>query len=805
LKAYNDKLLNSLQFLAILLLLIVFSVGCSSVKYIGEHQAIVKSAEIDGVDKAYEESAYNYIQKDIRPLEGLKINVLFYNLFNTKNGKYKTANLKSIGTPPPLLDSTLVEISRSQIEKFLKSKGFFNASVSSDIRVHKKKASLHFNAQPGAAYSIHNVSTVIPDTSVAALYRQNKAKFSHLRAGMQYDEDSLVHELDELYKLLRRNGYADFVKPYVRFELDSNQTKGAVNVKMIVDNPINGNQNHTVYRFGQSDLVIAPNSDGFNDSMAVDSAKLRNNHFVDFSNHFRYAPIGRYNFLKNGQVYDMDKESLSYERLYALNVFKSVKIEYRRNPDSPNVVNPLILLTPQKQMSNRLEGEIPFNSATVGFTLSNTYVNNNIFRGGERFQFQIKGGLQSRLNDGKAFFSDIYQRDFSLSASLTIPRLMLPFRLSSMGKNGMPYTTFSSSYLYALQKGITIRRVFISSVAYDWVETKSKLHSFTPLNFEYRFGSILIDTLDKSDPIKYQKNKELIENNSYNIALLGRKDVTLGLKYAYSLNANRLAENQNFVYLRANIDMAGNLMQGLTHLLDRRHNPSAGDFGLVMGLPFNQYVRPEIDLRWYRRLGLEAQFVARISAGVGYAYGNSLSMPFEKLFYAGGSSGVRAWQARTLGPGNYNREVIPSAEARAAAYGIDQLGQMRLEANLEYRFLLFRKFFGGKLNGATFIDAGNIWNIAPGNPQTQTYFDFKNLGNQIGLGTGLGFRYDVQFFIFRFDVGLKLKDPQFPAGQQWVINHYFNGGKSFKSNYYLTHSPERYRFVQYNFGIGMPF
>ncbi|WP_448636613.1 BamA/TamA family outer membrane protein [Pedobacter panaciterrae] len=190
---------------------------------------------------------------------------------------------------------------------------------------------------------------------------------------------------------------------------------------------------------------------------------------------------------------------------------------------------------------------------------------------------------------------------------------------------------------------------------------------------------------------------------------------------------------------------------------------------------------------------------------MGYAYGNSNSVPFEKLFFAGGSSGIRAWQARTLGPGNYDRgKALDTDTLRRALYGLDQLGELHIEANLEYRYKLLNKFFGAKLKGAVFLDAGNVWNVTrTGTPST--YFDFKKLGSQIALGTGMGFRYDVQYFVFRFDVGLKLKDPQFEGSDQWMFKRFFTGNKKFKDDYYLTHSPERYRFVQYNFGIGMPF
>jgi outer membrane protein assembly factor BamA len=264
--------------------------------------------------------------------------------------------------------------------------------------------------------------------------------------------------------------------------------------------------------------------------------------------------------------------------------------------------------------------------------------------------------------------------------------------------------------------------------------------------------------------------------------------------------------NGNFIYFRGNVDLAGNLLQLASRLGGIEADPRKGEYATLLGLPFNQYVRPEIDIRWYRSLGGDKQFIARLNAGVGYAYGNSLAVPFEKLFFAGGSNGIRAWQARTLGPGNYNRgERIPSENARRTLYGIDQLGQMHIESNLEYRYKLLNNLFGAKIKGAFFLDAGNVWNISGGNPQPETYFDFKNLGNQIGLGTGMGFRYDVEYFVFRFDIGLKLKDPQFDGSEQWVIGKFLTGGKEFKARYNQTNSPERYRFLQYNFGIGMPF
>ena len=720
-------------------------------------------------------------------------------MFNTKDGKYKTSGIKPLGTPPPILDSALVEISRTQIEKFLNSKGYFKAKVKSDIKIKKQRADLHFKVDPGPVFSINKINYEIADPKVKDLYLSKKDAFTHLREGKRYDDDSLGYERDQIYQVMKENGYYEFSRPYVKYDVDSNLNASKANVTLFIDNPINKNE-HQLFTIGETNLIIAPDADGFPDSLNMNDRVFRGLRYTDLSKKFRRNPIVRYNFLRESEVYDIRNENLTYDRMYELNVFKNVKIEYDKAKDSSNKVLPVIQLIPQKIMSNRVEGEVPFNAGTVGFSLSNTYTNNNLFRGAERFEFQIKGGLQSRLGQGNGFFNDIYQRDFSVSANLSVPRLMVPVITARPSRRGgMPHTIFSTSYVYALQKDVFTRKVILTSVTYEFVESRSKFHTLTPINFEYRFGNLLLDTLT-------EEGRNILLANTYSIALLDRRDITFGIKYTYSLNADKLLGTENFIYFRGNMDMAGNAFDLVTRISGRKHNPRAGDFAEVLGLPYNQYLRPEVDVRWYKSLGGEKQFVARLNAGVGYAYGNSVTMPFEKLFFAGGSSGVRAWQARTLGPANYNRgETIKDEVSRRALYGLDQLGEMHVEANLEYRYKLLNKFFGAKLKGAVFLDAGNVWNVSSSSTVKSTYFDFDKLGSQIALGTGVGFRYDVQYFVFRFDVGLKLKDPQFQGSDQWVINKFLNGGRAFKDAYYLNNSPDRYRFVQYNFGIGMPF
>jgi len=447
---YNNK--RNVHFHAILLFILVFVTGCSSTKYIADYQSIVKNVEIDSIDKAFEEEALNYIQKDIRPTSTIGINVIIYNMFNTKDGRYKTSNIKPLGTPPPILDSALVEISRGQIERFLMSKGYFMAKVKSEIKVKKKRADVYFKASPGPVFHVNKIKYEIADELVNKFYMESRAAETFLKEGMRYDDDSLAHERDRIYTVMKEKGYFDFARPYVKYEVDSNLNSSKANVTLIIDNP-QDKPKHEQFYIGETNVIIAPNADGFPDTLNMNDKVFRGLRYTDLSKKFRRNPIVRYNFLHQGEIYNIYNENLTYDRMYELNVFKNVKIDYNRPKDSVNKVFPVIQLIPQKIMSNRVEGEVPFNAGTVGFTLSNTYTNNNMFRGAERFEFQVKGGLQSRIGQGNSIFKDIYQRDFSISANLTVPRLMLPFITARPGRRGgMPHTIFSTSYVYAQQK-----------------------------------------------------------------------------------------------------------------------------------------------------------------------------------------------------------------------------------------------------------------------------------------------------------------------------------------------------------------
>ncbi len=784
--------------LASILLLNITLSACNATRFIPDDQALVKSVKLDSVSEEFEAKALTFVQNDIRP--NSRLNLALYNLLNTKKGKYRTDRVRAIGEAPHLLDSSLVEISRVQIEKFLATKGFFKAKVKSDILVENKKATITFTAEQGPEFKISTINYEIQDSAVSALYQANRDRFTKMREGQRFDSDSLAYEREQIFRLMKQSGYYDYVRQFVRFDVDSNLNSSQAKVIMYLANPID-KDGHQVYTIDNSFITIR-NSSGLTDSLILDTATVDTQfRFTDHSGKFKPQPISRYIYIKKGDIYNIDKEDLTYDRLYDLNVFRTVKIDYAKTSDSTNRLQPRYDIVPLKRMSNRIEGEYTFNSGRNGFNIGNTYTNRNLFGGAELLEVKAKYGVLFDANANGSLIDKIFSRDLQLGVNLVLPKLLVPFPIPMIGKNGIPHTTISSSVQLFDQKQAFSSRVFINSITYDWFETKYKLHSLTPINIEFRKGKlnpVFRDTLR-------QRGYELYVRTN------NRAFFNLGSQYAYTLNTVRLNTYSNFIYLRGAIDAAGNTLGLLDKVLNFKKDSTGAR--TVFGLAYQQYVKTEVDVRFYRTLGGEKQFIFRLNPGIGVPWGNSQQLTFEKNFFAGGSSGVRAWQARTLGPGNYNRASLGTDDKanvlRRNLRNLDQLGEYKLEGNLEYRFKIADNILNAKVKGATFVDFGNVWRKGSQaamieNPGGE--FKFNKFLGQLAVGTGAGLRFDLNYFVFRFDLGIKVKDPQFTGSDQYVLKYLFGKDrKEFKERYEITNFPDEYRFVQYNFGIGMPF
>jgi outer membrane protein insertion porin family len=749
---------------------------------------------LKGVDKEFLEQATSFIQRDITP--NSRVNLALYNTFNTKHGKYRTEKLKNIGEAPHILDSFLVDVSQTQIKYFLQNKGYLKATVTNEIQIKNKKAYITFTADTGVLFKIKNIEFSIPDTALKSVYLSNRELLTHLHSGSRVDKDSMQYEHDIVaYRIMKEHGYFDYLRQYLTIDVDTNLNSAQGNLKVYIGNPENKTA-HQTYTINNSFITIL-NSTSKIEGIQPDSTVIDTQYyFKDYSKRFKAAALSRYIFLKKGALYNIDNEELTYNRLYDLNVFKTLgKIDYIKTSDSTNRLNPQIEVTPLKRLTDRIEGEYTFNSGRNGFNVSNTYTNRNLFGGAEQLEIKLRYGVlfDSRLSG--PVLNRVFSRDLQVGANLTLPKLLIPFNTGQTGRYGLSHTTISSSVQLFNQPQAFRNQIFTNSLTYNWVETIYKQHSFTPVNIEYRKGSL--------DNVFLQQ----LRKNGYELYIRSnnRQYVNIGSQYSFTYNFLRLNTYDNFFYFKGTADVGGNTLR----LLDKafgftRDSLNNNKNHKIFGLPYLQYAKTELDFRWYKSLGGERQVVARINPGIAAPMGNTEALPFEKNFYAGGSTGIRAWQARTLGPGNYNRAVLSSDSLRTNLRNLDQLGELKLESNLEYRFKIANDVFSSKLKGAFFADAGNVWRLKKNADNPDGEFKLNRFFNQIALGVGAGLRFDVDYFVIRLDAGIKVKDPQFKNTDQWVIKKLFNSSE-FIDNYEATHYPDKYRIIQYNFGIGMPF
>ncbi len=778
---------NSSFAFTILTLLSLFFASCRSARFLDKDTNLVTSIHIQGVDADLKESSSAYISNEIRP--NSRLNLFIYNLFNTKKGKYKKTKIRNVGEPPRILDTAFVELSNTQIQRYLYSQGYFNAEVKPEVTVKKKRASITFHIDAGEPYLIRKIERQFADSALGHTFKKELEAKSVLKSGQKYSSNDLMQEREQLYTLLRNRGYFTYIRQYMRVAVDTTVAAHQADLKIMVDNPIE-QARHITYEI-DSVYIQVKNPEHITQTKKKGHSFSQDQiNFFDETGRYRLKPILRYAYLKPGDPYSMAKETLSYDRLYELNGFRTIKIHYTASDSGKLHMN--YELVPRPAMGNQVEGEYTFSSGLNGINVGNTFSHRNIFGGSEQLEVKLRYGVLFDPKLGGSIGNRIFNNDFQIGVNLVFPRLMLPFGWTGTAKSGLPKTTLSSNLQIFDQDKTYSNRYSSNTLNYSWFETSNKMHSFTPIVLEYRLGRLNQDFANDLIEKGYQL---YVESNN-------REYFGLGTQYAFTYNANKLLRTEDFTYFKGSIDLSGSVLDAISRVIQLKENQQGEK--MVFGVPYLQYAKTEIDFRWYKNFGGSRQFVFRFNPGIAIPYGNnSRLLIFEKSFFGGGMNGIRAWQARTLGPGNYNRAGLDES-LRLNFRNLDQLGEIKIEGNMEYRFKIINNFLGAKLKGATFVDFGNIWRLKENELNPGGEFKFNRFLGQFALGTGLGFRFDSGYFIIRLDAGIKVKDPQFEGANQWVIKHLFDQ-KEFKEAYFESHRPDRYNFIQYNFGIGLPF
>lgn len=661
----------------------------------------------------------------------------FLNVYNWTNGKGKGWDrfVRKIGVAPVVYDPDMVESSEENIIRHLEYLGYYGSHISTDINVRKRRAYVRYNITLGKQYPIKEISYSVPHGIFADEFYADTANML-VRTGMPLSENILEQESERSSAYLRNRGFYGFNKNYYFFEADTLTTPDSAVLDMRINTYTRNEAEEdggTFHKFRIGEVHINyPATLKFNDSV-----------------------LKKLNTIRPGEQYSVDMVNNTYSRLSALRVFSSVNVEMTE-ADS-NTVDCTINLAQSKLQGFKLNLEASSNSSgLLGVSPQLSYYHKNIFRGGEWLNLSFMGNFQFKFND------DIRSNEFGVSAGLSFPKfLLLPY---SLFPGAVPRTDFNLSYNYQNRPEYT-RNIIATSYGY----TGSVGGKFFYQIYPVQLNIVRLFDLD------YSFYNTLARDPFMRNAYQDHFDIGSGVTLYYTTNTDVVPKTP-FHYIRFQGDIAGNLLSAFKPLMKRDENGA----GIIWKTPFSQYVRGEITLGKTWRFGRnDGQAIAtRFIAGAGYAYGNSTALPFEKHFYAGGASSLRGWQARAVGPG-----LAPMDTTFIIA---NQTGDMKLEANIEYRFRMF-----WKLEGALFVDAGNVWTLRDSG--TESSFESKlmmrTFAQSIAANWGVGLRLDLNFLLLRVDMGMRLHDPARAAGSRWLLP-----GQWLKRDGFAVH-----------FGVGYPF
>lgn len=731
-------LLYTLAFCAAALL-----TSCNITKYVPDGHYLLYGVKIKSDNKSiksYDVEPYVRQMPNTKLFDTFPFNLALYSWSSPDTALWINRFLRKVGDAPVIYDSSLTQASEIEIKKYMANKGYESAKVTSDVKYKKKKAKVTYTIESGRPYTIRNFRFGVADTAIRRIVRADSAK-TYIKTGNNFDTDVLESERTRLTNLLRDNGYYEFDKQYVGVVADSTVGDHQVDLMVIIKpmkRPLGMGkysvEPHEKYTINKVNYyAIRDVTDLLDTTITESSLKKKSYKNVTVQSNVRLIrpkAMYRKTFLEPGDLYSQSNIDKTYSKLTSLHIFKYQNIAPIIVDSAGHKLNINVIVTPDKVQSISAQVEGTNNEGDFGIAGKVTYSHANIFRGGEEFKLSVRGANESII--GKRAIWEV-----STEASLDFPIMLTPFLRKNFIRNNLASTEIYLNFSYQIRKDYS-RIIAGTGIRYRWVGTNKINHQVDLVDFNYVYLPYMSDTLKKTiekSLLKYSYEDHLIMRTGYTISYTTQK-----------LNVYR-----NNYSVRGAIETAGNILYGISAAANATKNDN-GSY-LVGHTPFAQYVKGDFDFCFRHVIDTKNTVAYHIALGVGFPYGNSTILPFEKRYYGGGANGVRGWSARTLGPGNYN----PNGEIDY----MKQSGDINLCMNIEYRTRLI-----WKLELAAFLDAGNIWTLKD-EGQAEGQFKFDRFYKQIALAYGIGLRLNFDFFVIRLDWGLKAFDPAQESGKQW--------------------------------------
>ena len=682
---------------------------------------------LDKVAVVSDQSDYNAspLSQYVRQKEKPKLFSLFRNPFSRK---------------PVIYDTLQTRLSCQDLMTAMQNEGYMNAGVSLYTETKGKKLKATYLLHPGQPFLIGKVNYDIQDEGILQLLHLDQPANQQIKPGMRFTVETLDNERKRIAGLLSDNGYFRFNKDFIHFTADTIMGRKdiALTLQLRKYKPNNNSPEVDHTRYLIRDVLFQSN----------DSDRI----------HLRKQVLLNATAIKEGRPYDASALQRTYNNFARLQAVKYTNIKFAEVPDT-NLLDCHIQISTNKPSTISFQPEGTNTAGDLGAAASITYTNRNLFHGSEQLSIEFRGAYEAIT--GLEGYQDQNYTEFSVETKLVFPRFLAPFLSKSFRRRQTASSEWAVSWDFQNRPEFH-RRVFSSAWRYRWSEPKHHLnYRFDLLDLNYVYMPWISSTF-KRDYLDNAENRNAILRYNYEDIFIMKTGFTVS--YTDGVDA-----------VRANFESAGNLLNGVSKGFGFKTN-SQGQHTLF-NIAYAQYVKFDFDYTHLFQFDKRNALALHAGLGVAYPYGNSTVLPFEKRYFSGGANSVRGWSVRELGPGKFK-----GTDGRIDF--INQTGDVKLDLNAEYRSSLF-----WKLQGALFIDAGNIWTLRNYAEQPGGQFKFTEFYKQIAASYGMGLRLNFDYFILRFDVGMKAINPAYESEKEhWSIIH-----------------PKLSRDFDFHFAVGLPF
>ena len=721
--------------------------SCAETKYVPEGCYLLDNVKVK-IDGKYDDldasklKGYVRQQNNVRWFSLVKLPLRTYSLSGRDTTKWLNRTLRKMGEPPVLYDSAQAILTCNDLKKMLHNSGYLNAEVELWTRSKGKKLSAMYKLVPGSAYQIGKVDYQIADAAIDAQFHLSDPQNWKLKTGQQFVVDDLDGERKRITKLLNDNGYYRFHQEFINYEADTLDGGHNVNLKL---------------RLG-----LAKTDDGV-DTLHT-RYKIRNVTYTsgaqqDSDIHLRPRVLRERTYIRANDYYSGSNLQNTYKGFGRLGAIKYTNISFSEVPDTT-------LLDCDIRLQTNLPSTLSFQpegtntAGDLGAAATLAYQNRNLFRGSENLSIELRGAYEAIK--GLEGYSNQDFLEYSIETTLKFPRFIAPFLSASVRRR--TNATSEVSLLYDMQNRPEFhRRLWSASWRYKWGRQGKPIHyQLDLIDLNYVLMPWISDTFRQLYLDDVSSRNAILRYNYQDIFI-----TKIGFGFAY---------NNGTTALKTNIETSGNTLNAMSKLFDASVNEQGQR--QVFNIAFAQYVKTDFDLTHILRFDYANQLVFHVGLGIAYPYGNSTLLPFEKRYFSGGANSLRGWAVRGIGPGTYKGQ-----DGRIDF--INQTGDMKLDLNIEYRTHLF-----WKLDAALFADAGNIWTLRDYEDQPGGQLRLKDFPNQLAASYGLGFRFNFDYFIVRFDLGMKAVNPSATGDNE--------------EHYPIIH-PKLNRDCAFHFAVGLPF